>query len=149
VEVFVAEPTDDYEIVPLGPESDAERQRIRRSNDRDQRREREGQPAPHNEGYDEVADGPRRPAMESVTGEDEAPPERTTHMNRTGNMNRAGEGEQRERLDDLERTDPSGHGMQTPPGRQKDIAENSDVPEKTARVNPAALDDLKGEDQTA
>jgi len=33
-----------------------EHQRVRSSNDRDQERERDGKVAPHNQGYDEVAD---------------------------------------------------------------------------------------------
>jgi ATP-dependent Lhr-like helicase len=37
---------------------DQEHQRIRESNDRDQQRERDGEQAPHNRGYDEAADGP-------------------------------------------------------------------------------------------
>lgn len=46
------------EIVPIpGEDNEAERQRVRRSNDRDQRAERHGERAPHNEGYDEAADG--------------------------------------------------------------------------------------------
>jgi len=54
----------DGQIVPIpGEDNDAERQRIRRSNDRDQRAERRGERSPHNEGYDEAADGaPARPA---------------------------------------------------------------------------------------
>ena len=49
---------DNVERVPMpGQESDAERRRIRQSNDRDQRAEREGGTAPHNAGYDEAADG--------------------------------------------------------------------------------------------
>jgi hypothetical protein len=53
----------DGEIVPIpGEDNEAERQRIRRSNDRDQRAEQHGERAPHNEGYDEAADGtPARP----------------------------------------------------------------------------------------
>ena len=48
----------DDEIVPLpGQENEAERRRIRQSNERDQRAEREGHDAPHNAGYDEAADG--------------------------------------------------------------------------------------------
>lgn len=43
-------------IVPLTDESEAERKRIRRSNDRDQQLEREGKPSAHNQGYDAVAD---------------------------------------------------------------------------------------------
>jgi hypothetical protein len=49
---------DEVETVPMpGQESDAERRRIRQSNERDQRAEREGRDAPHNTGYDEAADG--------------------------------------------------------------------------------------------
>jgi hypothetical protein len=47
---------DDAVIVPLSDETDAERKRIRRSNERDQQLEREGKPSAHNEGYDEVVD---------------------------------------------------------------------------------------------
>ena len=38
-------------------ESDAERRRIRHSNDLDQHAEQEGERAPHNRGYDKAADG--------------------------------------------------------------------------------------------
>jgi hypothetical protein len=57
-------------VVPL-PSSDtqAEHDRIRRSNDRDQRLEREGKTSPHNEGYDEAADGPAAPRERSVVDE--------------------------------------------------------------------------------
>ena len=49
---------DDGDVIPMpGQESDAERRRIRQSNDRDQRAEQRGQQAPHNRGYDEAADG--------------------------------------------------------------------------------------------
>ena len=37
--------------------ADAERRRIRRSNDRDQQLEREGKVAPHNQGYDRAVEG--------------------------------------------------------------------------------------------
>jgi hypothetical protein len=54
----MAQPDDDMTTVPLpSSETDAEHDRIRRSNDRDQRLEREGKDAPHNRGYDEAADG--------------------------------------------------------------------------------------------
>jgi len=43
-------------IVPISSETEEERERIRSSNDRDQRLEREGKPSAHNKGYDEVAD---------------------------------------------------------------------------------------------
>ena len=49
---------EDLEPVPLpSSETEEERQRIKASNDRDQRLEREGKPSRHNEGYDEAADG--------------------------------------------------------------------------------------------
>lgn len=48
----------DGEIVPIpGEDNEAERRRVRHSNDRDQRAEERGERAPHNEGYDEAADG--------------------------------------------------------------------------------------------
>lgn len=47
---------DNATFVPLTSESDAERARIRKSNDRDQQLEREGKPSAHNKGYDDVAD---------------------------------------------------------------------------------------------
>ena len=44
-------------VVPLPAVDTArEHQRVRSSNDRDQERERDGKVAPHNRGYDEVAD---------------------------------------------------------------------------------------------
>jgi len=44
-------------VVPLpAVDSAHEHQRVRSSNDRDQRLERDGRVAPHNQGYDEVAD---------------------------------------------------------------------------------------------
>jgi hypothetical protein len=48
---------DNATVVPLSSESDAHRERIRRSNERDQQLEREGKPSTHNRGYDEAADG--------------------------------------------------------------------------------------------
>jgi len=48
----------DTDVVPMPlQESDAERRRIRHSNDRDQRAEQRGEQAPHNRGYDKAADG--------------------------------------------------------------------------------------------
>jgi len=47
---------DGATIVPLGSETEDERERIRSSNDRDQQLEREGKTSRHNQGYDEVAD---------------------------------------------------------------------------------------------
>ena len=44
-------------VVPVpAVDSESEHQRVRSSNDRDQRLERDGKVAPHNQGYDEVAD---------------------------------------------------------------------------------------------
>lgn len=44
-------------VVPVpAVDSPSDHQRVRSSNDRDQQLEREGEVAPHNEGYDEVAD---------------------------------------------------------------------------------------------
>lgn len=49
---------DDLIVVPIpASESQAEHDRIRKSNDRDQELEREGKPSRHNRGYDEAADG--------------------------------------------------------------------------------------------
>ena len=48
---------DDLEVVPLpSSETQAEHDRIRKSNDLDQKLEREGKTSKHNRGYDEVAD---------------------------------------------------------------------------------------------
>jgi hypothetical protein len=48
---------EEITVVPLPAVDTArERERVRSSNDRDQEREREGKVAPHNQGYDEVAD---------------------------------------------------------------------------------------------
>jgi hypothetical protein len=44
-------------VVPVPVvDSEGDHQRVRSSNDRDQRLERDGIVAPHNQGYDEVAD---------------------------------------------------------------------------------------------
>ena len=49
---------DNLTVVPIpAGETDAERKRIRKSNDRDQEMERKGEPSRHNRGYDEAADG--------------------------------------------------------------------------------------------
>jgi hypothetical protein len=51
-------------------ETQAEHDRIRKSNDRDQELEREGRPSRHNRGYDEAADGvAREPKVERVVDE--------------------------------------------------------------------------------
>jgi hypothetical protein len=49
--------TEDMAVVPLPGEDDSERRRIRSSNDRDQKLEREGKPSRHTTGYDQAADG--------------------------------------------------------------------------------------------
>lgn len=63
---------EEMTVVPLpGGESEDERRRIRSSNDRDQQAERDAQPAPHNRGYDEAADGKAAPpTIERVVDED-------------------------------------------------------------------------------
>ena len=49
---------DDVTVVPIpASETEDERRRIRSSNDRDQKAEREGRKNRHNQGYDEAADG--------------------------------------------------------------------------------------------
>ena len=57
-------------IVPI-PSSDtqAEHDRVRKSNDRDQRLEREGKTSPHSRGYDEAADGPPTPRVRHIVDE--------------------------------------------------------------------------------
>ena len=62
---------DNMTTVPLPvSETEAEHQRIRSSNDRDQKLEREGKTAPHNRGYDEAADGKAPPpAIERIVDE--------------------------------------------------------------------------------
>lgn len=67
-------PTDDRNTdvsVPLpATDTQAEHDRIRKSNDRDQQLEREGKRSRHNQGYDEAADGPSEPSVERVVDED-------------------------------------------------------------------------------
>jgi hypothetical protein len=62
---------DDLTPVPLpASETEAEHRRIRSSNDRDQKLEREGKVARHNQGYDEAADGKQpEPEIERVVDE--------------------------------------------------------------------------------
>jgi hypothetical protein len=57
-------------VVPI-PSSDtqAEHDRIRKSNDRDQQLEREGKTSPHSKGYDEAADAPATPKVRHVVDE--------------------------------------------------------------------------------
>lgn len=63
---------DDITVVPLpASDSEAEHQRIRSSNDRDQRAERAGDKSRHNQGYDEAADGKTpEPKIERVSDPD-------------------------------------------------------------------------------
>ena len=57
-------------VVPIpASETQAEHDRIRKSNDRDQELEREGKVSRHNRGYDEAADGVRVPKIERVVDE--------------------------------------------------------------------------------
>jgi hypothetical protein len=61
---------DDMTVVPIpGEDNEAERLRIRKSNDRDQEMERHGEQSPHNRGYDEAADGIATPEIERVVDE--------------------------------------------------------------------------------
>ena len=58
---------DDVTVVPIpSSETPAEHERIRKSNDRDQKLEREGKVSRHNQGYDEAADGVPQPEIERV-----------------------------------------------------------------------------------
>jgi hypothetical protein len=62
---------DDLVAIPLpSSETEEEHERIRRSNDRDQKLEREGKTAPHNRGYDEAADLNKDPEIERVVDEE-------------------------------------------------------------------------------
>ncbi|MCU1383651.1 MAG: hypothetical protein JWL71_2348 [Acidobacteria bacterium] len=64
------EDNEEMTVVPLpSSETEAEHQRIRSSNDRDQELEREGKPSRHNQGYDRAADGPPEPGIERVVDE--------------------------------------------------------------------------------
>jgi hypothetical protein len=62
---------DDMTVVPMpSSETQAEHDRIRKSNDRDQELEREGKKSRHNQGYDEAADGKvTDPEIERVVDE--------------------------------------------------------------------------------
>jgi hypothetical protein len=52
------EQDDNTTVVPIpGEDNEAERRRIRQSNDADQETERHGKQSQHNRGYDEAADG--------------------------------------------------------------------------------------------
>ena len=57
-------------VVPIpGEDDEAERKRIRESNDRDQELERRGIRSRHNEGYDKAADGGPTPKIDRVVDE--------------------------------------------------------------------------------
>ena len=57
-EVHLADKNERHYGVPIpASETQAEHDRIRKSNDRDQQLEREGKVSRHNRGYDEAADG--------------------------------------------------------------------------------------------
>jgi hypothetical protein len=63
---------DDMTVVPIpSSESEAEHHRIRSSNDRDQKADKEGRHNRHNEGYDEAADGKiPTPPIEDIVNEE-------------------------------------------------------------------------------
>ena len=67
----MTENDDEITVVPIpGEDDEAERERIRKSNDRDQELERHGEQSKHNRGYDEAADGKvRTPDIERVVDE--------------------------------------------------------------------------------
>jgi hypothetical protein len=71
VEVHMADDDlDNMTVVPIpASETEDEHARIRSSNDRDQKLEREGKVSRHNRGYDEAADGPPGPEIERVVDE--------------------------------------------------------------------------------
>ena len=67
----MADNQDDMTIVPIpASETEEEHRRIRSSNDRDQKAERDGRKNRHNAGYDEAADGTiPAPQIERVVDE--------------------------------------------------------------------------------
>jgi hypothetical protein len=67
----MADNQDDMIVVPIpASETEEEHRRIRSSNDRDQKAEREGKKNRHNQGYDETADGKiPEPHIERVVDE--------------------------------------------------------------------------------
>ena len=67
----LADNEDDMTVVPIPmSETQAEHDRIRQSNDRDQELEREGRKSRHNRGYDDAADGKMPvPEIERVVDE--------------------------------------------------------------------------------
>jgi hypothetical protein len=71
MEAHMADNEDDnMTVVPIpGEDNEAERRRIRQSNDRDQEMERRGEQSRHNRGYDEAADGAPTPKLERIIDE--------------------------------------------------------------------------------
>jgi hypothetical protein len=67
----MADQDDEMTVVPIpASETEAEHRRIRSTNDRDQKAEREGRKNRHNAGYDEAADGKvPEPQIERVVDE--------------------------------------------------------------------------------
>jgi hypothetical protein len=67
----MADNQDDMTVLPIpASETEEEHRRIRSSNDRDQKAEREGRKNRHNQGYDEAADGKvPEPQIERVVDE--------------------------------------------------------------------------------
>jgi hypothetical protein len=67
----MADQDDDMTVIPIpASETEAEHRRIRSTNDRDQKDEREGRKNRHNAGYDEAADGKvPEPQIERVVDE--------------------------------------------------------------------------------
>jgi hypothetical protein len=67
----MADDQENLTVVPIpSSETEAEHRRIRSSNDRDQKAEREGKKNRHNQGYDEAADGKHpEPQIERVVDE--------------------------------------------------------------------------------
>ena len=63
---------EEFTAVPIPvSETEDEHKRVRESNDRDQKLEREGKESRHNRGYDEAADGRHPPPdVERVVDED-------------------------------------------------------------------------------
>ena len=60
---------DDMVVIPMPSEDEAERRRIRRSNDHDQQIERLGKSSRHNKGYDQVTDGIVPPRSDRIIDE--------------------------------------------------------------------------------
>jgi hypothetical protein len=67
----MADDQENLTVVPIpSSETETEHRRIRSSNDRDQKAEREGKKNRHNQGYDEAADGKLpEPQIERVVDE--------------------------------------------------------------------------------